>query len=394
MIFLAKQINLDRLVANYVHRPKLKGVSDLLPLYAKSDSYNGGNDTTFNNKGFSKPEWVTESGNKYNSPNNIRRIFIGKSHVFIQYYKPIHGDSATGCWRRYTFSDEDNLESLVMKSNSGEIELLRSGFGAFGGSYWVTSNIEEIYITPLVLASKYYTSGNESFNRLVKNLIEVELNGTSKSNNTIANLPVIYSIFCGNYFDDFDKKPLDEQLKLSRKKFPRLRVLAYMSNIDEILESPGAQSIGSNLPTSFDDAKLTWFEYAKANNLLDCVINYCCVPFSKYEADWFDFYTRPGIYKFDDKILEDYRLSFKRKYEGLAEDRAKKGLPDTNHTNEKSELENWLDSYMTKKGSNLTEPVINFVFFRETIEEKQRVLREMSKEGRAKYSRLFNCNVT
>ena len=76
-------INLDKMLTEMVHRPRIDGY----PLYTRVDNLmESGDGTTVTDKG---SKWERASKVSYNSPGNIRRLFITHQGVFIHYYAPI-----------------------------------------------------------------------------------------------------------------------------------------------------------------------------------------------------------------------------------------------------------------------------------------------------------------
>ena len=180
-----------------------------------------------------------------------------------------------------------------------------------------------------------------------------------------------------------------------RARFPRLKVVALMTNIEQIMEQPGAQNMRDGLPEHLRDVGMTWVQIklgadrtgvAKGSNYVISVI-----PFEDNSEVPKDFQTRPGIYKFDAEVLDGYFNQFKNRVLELARARrdAAKGIATPIELNKeqssKSEYEKELDAIADENGDAFVQNLLKIVFARYKKEAIDEEFNKMSTEGRKKY---------
>lgn len=150
----------NKMVSSILHRPFYEDNGNQLILYTKVDGYNGEEGSIENSyKTSSKyAKYMKEKETTYNSPRNIRRIFITAEEVIVQYYGGpiVKGKSNGQTWSSRKYSGKSIAELLNEKAKqdaslSGDrIEVTGNVFSAVTSPY-MCSNLEEIYIDASLL---------------------------------------------------------------------------------------------------------------------------------------------------------------------------------------------------------------------------------------------------
>lgn len=381
--------NLDTLISKYIHRPIIKSDETLPPLYARVGTEN---ESTFDLDGMKNPIWQQAVASNYNSPTNVRRLFIGDKKVSIQYFQPpISGGKSSGkYWVTYNIKPNEELDKLafnVLNYNQvvmdaamkGErkpdrASLSKTGMGAFS-NHWKMSNIEEVYITPSILMSEdiraQFGDAEKVFAAFMAKPVGVLLQG---------DLPL--KIF--EYANGFNIKNI-------RTRFPRLRTVAFATNIDKLLELRGATNLREGLPAELSDLGLRWFDHvAKLGAGQVSSFMQAQVPFETTQP-CVEFSIRPGIYKFDATILQPFVDKYKAKVLELGRkqrDAARQQQMEQEKA-AKSEYETYLDELLQTKGEAITKAAIQLTFARSTKEEIDSTFNEMSTDGKQKYRQML-----
>lgn len=368
--------NLDQIVSKYIHRPIL-AKEDLPPLYARMGAEN---ETSFDAEGMKNPKWQQAVLTTYNSPTNIRRLFITGKHVYIQYYKPpiVKGKPSTaGNWAEYTFTNNDSLEvigknGLIGTLGTDRIEIVKTGLGALS-NHWKVSNIEEIYIDHWILVSSDVRQRySEAEGVLQACLTGKQVRATSQ---------LLLSIF---------EQSNGDNIKNIRTRFPRLKTLALLSNLDQIMQVEGSK-IRDTLPNSVNDIGKEWWK---------CVNNSIRNSFGTFVVSDVpglpsgpnnNFAIRPGIYRFDAEVLSDYVEKYKARVLELGrQQRDKKAQQGKEEEKlEKSEYEVYLDSLKEQYSEAIVKAAIQLTFAHSSKEEIDKSFNSMSTEGRQYYRKLL-----
>lgn len=390
--------NLDTLVSKYIHRPIIKG-EDLPPLYARTNPLgeNGPGaeyECAADIDGMKNPAWQKNVLIRYNSPTNVRRLFIGDKKVTIQYYQPPVNKTAKGAgeyWVTYSYDNKDNLSNivntvlnynkLVMENAMGGREkperyiVTRTGLGALSNN-WKMSNIEEVYITPSILISEDIRTQFPESEQMLMQILSNPVGTMAKSD-----LPL--KIF--EYANGFNIKNI-------RTRFPRLRTVAFATNLEQAMDITGAMKLREGLPAQLSENGLRWVIHM--NNLgikQVSTIVISSVPFSKTSLD-VEFQIRPGVYKFDAEILVPYFEKYKAKILELGRQQrdAELGIKrDEEKSLTKSDYEQYLDTLLAEKGNAVVTAAIQLSFARSTKEEIDKEFDLMSAEGKQKYRQML-----
>lgn len=389
---MANTYNLDTIISKYIHRPIISKNADLPPLYAR---VSGAKETesSIDAEGIKNPLWIKATESTFNSPTNVRRLFIGDTKVFIQYYQPpVMSGKQNNYWLEYSLTDEDRLDKMaqdIMTFNTRfseaaamgakpptPIKVTKTGMGAVANN-WKMSNLEEIYITPSVILSDDIKQRINGAFAIFNGLAQQPTGKIVKSN--IPQL-IFESVNGGN-------------IKNIRTRFPRLRTVAFATNLEQALGVSGAKRFNEGQPKSLDEAGINWYSLAnKCGATQVCSIVVSVVPFDNSNDKLLNFITRPGIYKYDATILDGYVVKYKEQITVYARANRDKALGKTPATEEKevttkTEYEKLLDSMLDSYGEAAVQSTLMLVKSAKHKQELKDEISKMTKEGKEKYSK-------
>lgn len=393
---MAITYNLDSIISKYIHRPLiiLKGGETLPPLYARISGAEG--ETRIDADGIKRPEWIHAAESTFNSPTNVRRLFIGDKKVFIQYYQPpIMSGKPGKYWAEYSLTEKDRLDTImksVMEYNTKlneaismnakppeVVKVTKTGLGALSNN-WKMSNLEEVYITPSILVSEDILNKIPKSDEVLKVLMASPVGKALSSN-------VPQLIF---------EQANGGAIKNIRTRFPRLRTVGFLTNIEQALEIPGSRNFRDGAPQSLKEETIHWWEIAARNNSISvCSMCVSQIPFEDNNADIQTFITRPGIYKYDAQVLDAYAKKYKERILDIARANRDKSLGKATQNKEepvateKSEYEKYLDSMIEKHGTAVVKSALILVNSGPHRSEVKEELQKMTKEGKAKYQALL-----
>lgn len=383
-------INIATIISHALHGPSVDG----LPLYARTKE-----DSKIDTEsGISKtPKWLSASTTTFNSPNNIRKIFITSRRIVVQYYKPYIKNgkpSELGCWREAAYEDgidifEKGMEMVgynaaldayndstwnMTKAERDKVKKpvrieLRGKALSVIFKPWVCSNLEELYFDPCILFSTDYAPGQ------IGTLRELYMSGKPCRLGHNESIAVLES-------------DIGSRLNTLTERYPRLKIISMVSNLDEIMKSPqmnkGKSGVSlqsenwANLNKDLIGAKAPFYGLSSVRSAE--VIN------SK-------FFLRAEIYRYDKEILASFIEAYKEKALSLLAE-MKQGSPTkpSNDTTpngpvvtEKSELEKIFDEASTH-GDEVARKLIMLTFNGVSKAEITEELNKMTPEGRAKYN--------
>lgn len=393
--------NLDTIISKAIHRPILTktGGLELPPLYARVGVES---ETEYMSEGTKNELWVKATQANYNSPTNVRRLFIGDSSVTIQYYQPpiINGKSSEKYWYNYKLDIDDPLNILAFKSKNynrlvmsaamvgqkapQRIVLTGTGLAAIS-AHWKMSNIEEIFITPSILASESIENRFALAVGVLSHFIDMSntgnesIGGSLKQAGDLA-LEIFNYTNCNN-------------IKNIRARFPRLKTIGFVTNIDKIMDLVGAKSLNDGIPTTLGEINIKWVSNNKIANELPhlCSIGIADIPFTS--SNYTDFSIRAGIYKFDNEVLEPYINRYRDRVleigRSTRDNATGANRVENKATIEKSKYEETLDILEKDKGKNAVSAILQLTFARSSKKEIDEVFNSMSSEGGQKYRKLL-----
>lgn len=302
-------LNLNKEIKNTIHRPK---VNDTI-LYVPTES-NAGEGIE---SGVNRDELIKlgRQAQSYNSPTNIRKVWLTLGGVRVEYYKsPIVKGKADGLEHKYAFNRTDKILSYPMEvlsryviqpdnpRNPVESMTFKGNILSFLQYPWVLSNIEEIYMEfpyMLTLENLEYLAAMLNDSVLgrktvgfIYTLLGCEDSVQTQTGFYKSDIPaaMVYSS-CGMRNGD---------IKSLRAKFPRLKYVGVIFKSSKKL-FPDTRCAKDNIAHMPDNPNGYWLPYA-AQGLKTSSLSFI----STFENVDDVYRARPGIYKFDDEILLPY----------------------------------------------------------------------------------------
>lgn len=305
-----KDINLYSRARDSVHTPVVDG----LPLYRRVNNSSLDNEyrsADFSHDNDTKTErWKAASEHTYNSPRNIRRIFLGENKTVVHFYKPIKrttsgGNLNTSCMNQTSFNTKLTVEDFVnniRKDKEARVRIRGEKTGIAAMNDWSIKNIEEIYVDWTGVATRAYG----------EIVLKIQgLQGISSSSIVKSIFYTELGILSGN---DANNMPN------WRKKFPRLKVVGLVRNLDEAYErsdfKPGTDSI--------EDMLRTWCDEPLVRQM--AAEGLCGLAIHRFRSENMttpekEFSCDSGLYVFDRDILEPYEADLKRRISKFTSDR-------------------------------------------------------------------------
>ena len=358
------RINLDSEVSRLIHFPRFEDA----PLYTRVPNCTEGYldaSEELNNK---SDAWISKSKITYNSPNNIKRLFITSEGVNTHLYQPIayngrgSGNSSLMRERKYSkFNATEAYQSIM--AGSRDYVVTRSGLGALAHP-WVASNIEEVYFDWTVLMSEDVL--NMGLGNLLVGLTTAKTNKIEKSD-------IPYKIF-----ENFCLK--GESIS---NKFPRLKVIGYIQQLARVYDLIGYKK-GSD--TILDICNLWCFDPVVKTAGADpnCTILIYNIPnVPKLNTTY---RLRDGIYLYDKEVLKDYfesRVAYMKNYITTCKENQNKGIIN----NTKSDIEVTLDEMYERDGEEFTAKAVRLMF--NNANYRRQVYNDMSSVGKERYKNIF-----
>lgn len=404
-----KNISLSSMINSEIHRPRTKSG---FVLYPKIKNYTGVNEGgELATKAEADPVYQNSVGRNYNSPTNIKRIFITAKRVTVEYHTgPIKAgvsgdrwattlikDSNTGlslyeiAEKIATYDHDRHIYAVDSSINSKAVaptQYVVSGTFNIGNHPYACSNVEEIYFDWGVLLSAEVAP---YFNELLHGATPADIANTfatfSSSVVTESNMPI--NLFAAQSAGG--SKDL-------RKKYPRLREITFISNLDDIIISPDVKGY----LTTVEDEKLgkpycTWYEL---NKELIASSNTCTIRgnmTAEVKNPLPDFVVKSNQYLFDEDKLDAYAKAYADKITSLIR-QSKYGSTEevsgeTTATDfEMSEIEKRLLEIESKYNSDVMYVVWQYAFNGAgiSIKNMQRVLHRITKPNRTRLAEKLN----
>ena len=255
-------ISYNSKILEIMHRPTTK--TNKYPLYTKVGSYDGNEER--NTQAENDPEYQRMSQTVFNSPTNIRRLFITGKDITIHYYTKPHADGARKlsspnyvgdsifdiAEKMFKYNEQyaTYLAEKTINKNAKEPDKYNITGNVVGiaSSTYACNNLEEIYFDWTILLSQDVKPYFQVDDRTIYNLANGMAPGGLKVDDA-----------CLNFFKAFNLGGSKE----IRKRFPRLRVIGIVSNLYNLFDTYRGNSY--YLPTAVLDAgKIenykTWYE--------------------------------------------------------------------------------------------------------------------------------------
>lgn len=305
-----KVINYNSLVLKAMHKPFTK---QGFVLYTK---LSGATINEGNTKAEQDQTYIRLSKSTYNSPTNIRRLFITGSKVVVHLYSPfIHSGSAYKTHVIETAYDNkllgvdgaagiNNMFDVVKAIMNEQNEKAKYEVEKMGGanvkepqtyridgnilkvlsSTYTCNNIEEVYFDYTVLLAEELKPYVQQFS--------FEANWqryTSNGSYSISKCDALAEAF--RIFNSVNERNF-------RTKFPRLRQIGLISNLDEILKHPSLKDACSFARPTFKSWYETNNELIQASGSTVLITQFPVVKFNK------EFNVKDNQYKFDKEVLK------------------------------------------------------------------------------------------
>ena len=305
------QKNLNKIIKDATHRPQS---SDGNVLYAKVPGYSGGSEgDRIDTEAEKSPAYKAASEHSYNSPTNIRRIFITGKEVVVQYYASmvVKNTQTVKKWHNVSFKSGDDLfqvasdiltypekmNQYIMEKTVDSKAVEPEGYTITGlgirvaSEPWVCSNLEEMYFDWTLLMSPdiaRYFPPYLSDNNGIANL----LNKTSQAQENVNDI-------CSRLFADYNSSGIKD----IRKRFPRLKSVGMISNLYDVLNHPSMIKIDNDF-NNMEEAQQTWYSLnrnliAQSNSIV--YISDLSEGISKLNDV---FVVKDNVYKFDFEKLK------------------------------------------------------------------------------------------
>lgn len=362
-------INLNQLITDMIHRPRING----FPLYKRVDEseQNEGKEFTAESRG---EKWVKASNKAYNSPGNIRRIFITHKRVIVHYFAPVFGDKNKSLSRQANFPID--MEQVLISLMRGENKYRVKGTGLYAiYKPWVCSNVEEVYFDWTLLMSEEVN--NMGFGNLINYYNTIEKVG----------------MMDGTPIKEIFKNECLRGVDGLRNRFTRLRCIGLISNLEEIYDIIGKSEDREN-----DKFKLWVNNKYVIESVRNPQYSVSLVKFDdvgKYNSEMS---IKDGIYQYDKDVLSRYAEKMNKT---IKETRGKlreeiKGTEEKQNELEgaikvdKSEFEIHLDEIYLAKGPTYTKIAFTVATEGLSKESKIAIIEEFSTEGKEKYSNILN----
>lgn len=407
-----KNISLSSVINTNIHKPKTKSG---FTLYPKVPGYNGASeDGDMSTKAEQDPLYKSQSAKNYNSPTNIKRLFITTKHVIVEYHTgPIIGGTSGNRWTKSDVRDTESglslyeiaekiatyesdtrkymMEKAINKSAVAPNQYYVTGAFNIAAHPYACSNVEEIYFDWSMLLSFDVAP---YFNELLKGA-------------TAAQVASTFVNFKGNVVTE-NQMPINCFMAQSaggskdlRKKFPRLREITFISNLEDIISSGQALGV-MNTPENerTGEPYRTWYEL---NENLIRSTNTCVIRGNmtgQVSNPNKEFIVKSSIYAFDFDKLDAYVKSYankitslirKQKYGETEKEVAEADADDFDTI----EIEKRLLEIEQKYGTDTMYSVWQYAFNGAGLSkiEVEKILRRITKPNRLRLAKKININI-
>lgn len=369
-----------------LHRPRLKDGDNEFIMYVNTDNASGNMENMESlKKAQQSPIYKKRSIDNYNSPTNIRKVWITGKRVAVQYYTTVKTAKKDGK-HYYVKEMEVNLFDILkgqmqynekmnrysMSKAAGEkaekpesCNIKGNPFSVFLNPYTL-NNVEEIYVDYSVCLvsdeTKPYFSGLMS--------MLPELVATRTQYNCVKNHEL------GQAFCNLTGISSD----MLRKRFPRLRLIAMVSRLDEILTHQGNKNVDLDFKMSdIESKKVNWLDL---NEHLIQTSNSFVMRTDIYHAGLnTEFNVKDQQYKLDALFLKGLVAEYSQKVKDFSRQKrygsTEKESEDIIES-QMSEEEKLICSLDERQQAN----VLLLVLDGKTIQEKSRFFSNISKANR------------
>lgn len=380
-----------------LHRPRLKDGENEFIMYVNTDNASG---TMENMESLKKAQqsaiYQKRSIDNYNSPTNVRKVWITGKRVAVQYYTTVKTAKKDG--KHYYVKEmeinlfdilkdqmqyNEKLNSYSMSKTAGEkVDKPDSGsikgnpFSVFLNPYTL-NNVEEIYVDYAVcLASD---EAKPYFYGLMSMLPQLM---TSRTQYNCIKNHELGQAFCNLTGIGSD---------VLKKRFPRLRVIAMVSRLDEILMHQGNKNVDLEFKMSdIESKKVNWIDLNE--HLIQTSNSFVMrtdIPHSGLNTE---FNVKDQQYKLDALFLKGLVAEYSQKVKDYSRQKrygtTEKESEDIIES-QMSEEEKLICSLDEKKQAN----VLLLVLDGKTLQEKSRFFNNISKANRERLMKMAGLKV-
>lgn len=380
-----------------LHRPRLKDGENEFIMYVNTDNASG---TMENMESLKKAQqsaiYQKRSIDNYNSPTNVRKVWITGKRVAVQYYTTVKTAKKDG--KHYYVKEmeinlfdilkdqmqyNEKLNNYSMSKTAGEkVDKPDSGsikgnpFSVFLNPYTL-NNVEEIYVDYAVClasdeAKPYFYSLMSMLPQLMTSRTQYNCIKNHELGQAFCNLTGIGS-------------------DVLKKRFPRLRVIAMVSRLDEILMHQGNKNVDLEFKMSdIESKKVNWIDLNE--HLIQTSNSFVMrtdIPHSGLNTE---FNVKDQQYKLDALFLKGLVAEYSQKVKDYSRQKrygtTEKESEDIIES-QMSEEEKLICSLDEKKQAN----VLLLVLDGKTLQEKSRFFSNISKANRERLMKMAGLKV-
>ena len=335
---VAKKITryVDTIYRSCMHSPICKRVDgSLAVLFPRVD--NADNDEAYDAETYRALEadrnYMTASKITYNSPTNIRRVFLTATGVYIGFYASfpnLQRKTNTSFNRKqleYRGEKIDFTRDIVqrlgynqknmayMQAKSINKDAKEPTYIEFSGdplrvliAPWVLANVEEIYMDWTVLAipevEKYFIGTQYAGENAQMTFLSGNYQGDMVDLSPNFINWAVHSLVRGNTDVDENGNRVCYDI---HKRFPRLKYIGIISNLAKYVSTDGVCTFNNVITTNGEKAGKTWLVENK-DRLKDSILLIGDMDKNTRDragkADLKNFVVRPNVYVFDRNILK------------------------------------------------------------------------------------------
>lgn len=306
---MATKVSFNSKILTAMHRPVTK---EGYVLYPKIKGYTGNEE--MNTKAEADESYKKASEVTFNSPTNIRRLFITGNRVMVHYYARMvvsgkvynslvsthtyEGESIFDIARNIFSYAEDEAKYVAERTinknavKPTQYEVTGNVIGVAANNY-ACNNLEEIYFDWTALLSQDVAPYFQDIAGDRNKMLACANKQTQLSESVNDNCARMFADFCSGGVKDI------------RKRFPRLRVIGLISNLDDVITNAGMQNHTSLLSekTKRKETYYTWFQ---VNQQLIKQTNSVCILsiLRDLKIPNREFRIKNETYKFDAEVLK------------------------------------------------------------------------------------------
>jgi hypothetical protein len=395
-----------------MHRPVLK---DSGVLYPQIEGYQGADEG-----GISKiqvdPKFVAKSKTDFNSPTNIRRVFITYSGVWVHYYVPYKTANNTGrhfTSKQYELPDNckcSNMYEVIEHMVSREAEIQQymnektvnrnavapdeyvikgNVFGAFSNNY-ACNNIEEIYFDWSIIMAEELMPLFANTNFRVSNIGAFVTGNAPK---LIQDKDTFIKAFEQFNSNGNTKNVLD--------RFPRLKVIGFVSNLDAIMKLDSGVNNALGMIKDFENSTKSW--YILNSGIIKASNSSVSINTINRANPNKQFKVKDTQYKFDKEVLKLFTVAYQKKVDdfnrlakyGKQHDKDSNG--DAGQESSKVRVtaaEQYINSLYNNFSPDDCEAILRIATFGKSDTDKSNLLVELSKNNRERVAKAINYNLS